>query len=86
MTKNLSIVVPVYNEPENIEQTLKRIYELIKIEDKEVIIVYDNDTDTTLPILDAIKHQYRDLKIIKNKIQPGPSGALIMVLTRLLKS
>lgn len=41
----LSIVVPCYNEQENIPLLLKRFEEVIKREDMEVILVDNGSTD-----------------------------------------
>ena len=46
-----NIVIPVYNEGENIISTLRSIKNEVKGEYK-IIIVYDFDEDTTLPALD----------------------------------
>ena len=48
--KLLSIVLPVYNEGENIREALTRILEKVKIP-CEILIVYDFEEDTTLPVL-----------------------------------
>ena len=76
MSQSISIIVPVFNEPENIEETLERIESCINL-DKEILVIYDRDSDTTLPILNRIINNFNNLKIIKNNIHPGPSGALI---------
>lgn len=73
--KDLSIVIPVYNESENIRETLKSIKKNIKTP-YEIIIVYDKDTDTTLTTLKKISKNYINFKAIKNNIAIGPSGAI----------
>lgn len=76
MSESISVIVPVYNEPQNILNTLERIESHISL-DKEILVIYDHDSDTTLAVLDKIKDRFGDLKVIKNNIYPGPSGALI---------
>ena len=76
MIDSISVIVPVANEPQNIQRTLESICLHISLP-KEILVIYDSDTDATLPILDKIKIDFHDLKIIKNNIHPGPSGALI---------
>ena len=76
MSKKLSIVIPVHNEPENIEKTLNKINATIDCE-KEIIVIYDKDNDTTLDVLKKIKPFHENLIIKKNSVHPGPSGALI---------
>lgn len=73
--KDLSIVIPVYNEAENILYTLKSIKENIKTP-CEIIIVYDKDSDSTLPVLKKLKKKYTNFVAIKNNIAIGPSGAI----------
>ena len=50
----LSIVIPVYNEAENIKLTLKSIKKNIKTK-HEIIVVYDSKKDTTIPTLKNLK-------------------------------
>ena len=45
-----SIIIPIYNEEENIVLTIKKINDVTKGK-CEIICVYDSDNDTTLPIL-----------------------------------
>lgn len=72
---SLSIVIPVYNEKENILQTLKEIKKQVKAP-HEILIVYDNDNDTTLPVLKRILKIQKNVIAVKNTIAPGPSGAI----------
>ena len=46
----LEIVIPVYNEAANIEATLREIQDRITVP-KKVIVVYDFDEDSTLPVV-----------------------------------
>ena len=70
----LSIVIPVYNEKENILKTLDEIKRHVKV-GHEIIVVYDFDEDTTLPVLSQVKKN-KNLYVVKNKIANGPSGAI----------
>jgi glycosyltransferase involved in cell wall biosynthesis len=74
-TYDLSIVIPVYNEPENINETLSLIHQTVTT-DYEIIVVYDFDEDTTVPILRKLQKKYPRLHPIKNTISRGPSGAI----------
>jgi glycosyltransferase involved in cell wall biosynthesis len=69
----LSIVIPVYNESDNILKTLDAISRFVLV-NHEIIIVYDFDEDTTLSVLRKAKQ--KNLSIIKNDIMRGPSGAI----------
>lgn len=71
----LSIIIPVYNESENILLTLKEIKHQVKTS-HEIIIVYDFDDDTTIPIVKNSKKMYPNVRLVKNFVLPGPSGAI----------
>jgi dolichol-phosphate mannosyltransferase len=71
----LSIIIPVYNESSNILKTLKEIKKNIRVP-HEILIVYDFDKDSTLPVVKKVKKNYKNLFLIKNNIARGPSGAI----------
>jgi len=65
MTKKLSVIIPMYNEEENVANTLKKVNDVldsINI-DSEVIVVNDGSTDRTLEILKAEVQKYKRFKI-----------------------
>ncbi|SVE57285.1 uncharacterized protein METZ01_LOCUS510139, partial [marine metagenome] len=66
----LSIIVPVFNEKDNISILVKEIYEKLHNIKFEVIIVDDNSTDGTIEVLKNLKKNYKDLKfIIRENLQ-----------------
>lgn len=71
----LSIIIPVYNESENIILTLDAIKQKVTTKN-EILVVYDHPKDTTLPVLKKVKNKYKNLYVIKNTIARGPSGAI----------
>lgn len=71
----LSIVIPVYNESENILKTLSAIKKYIRVP-HEILIIYDFDKDTTLPIVKKVLKKNPHVHLTKNTIQKGPSGAI----------
>jgi len=71
----LSIVIPVYNEAENIKLTLKSIKKNIKTK-HEIIVVYDSKKDTTIPTLKKLKKTTKNLFPTLNSVEKGPSGAI----------
>ena len=70
---DLSIVIPTYNEKENISEITSRIdKELNKNNIKgELIIVDDNSPDGTGKIADSLKKKYPALKVIHRKGKEG---------------
>ena len=75
LMKKIKILIPVYNEADNIEQTLRDLKQNVPVM-HEIIVVYDYDGDNTLPVLRDMSSIYDNLHLVKNKIAPGPSGAL----------
>ncbi len=72
---NVSIVIPVFNEPKNIPKVLTALRQAIPVS-HEILVVYDSDNDTTLPVLGQMKKSYKNLQVVQNSIAKGPSGAL----------
>ncbi|MBX3286643.1 MAG: glycosyltransferase family 2 protein [Acidimicrobiales bacterium] len=75
MTPRISVVVPVYNEGEEINAFLDRVFESVSMP-FEVLAVYDHPDDTTLPHLEA--YAAKDPRLIPtlNSYGPGPAAAL----------
>lgn len=75
----LNIVIPVYNEGENIGRTLEAIGARVHTP-HGIIIVYDFDGDNTLPVVRARQVAGLDLRLLKNP-HPGVVGAIRAGLT-----
>ena len=71
----LSIVMPVYNEGNVIEETLRRVESAIKIP-HELLIIYDKDEDTTIDPVKKLQKQYPHIKLVKNIYGRGALNAL----------
>jgi len=71
----LSIVLPVYNEGAVISQTINNVEKKLKIR-HELIIVYDMDTDDTLPKVRKLQLKYKNIKLVKNNYGKGALNAL----------
>lgn len=72
---SLSVVIPVYNEAENIVPTLEKLRDNVPVS-HEVLVVYDRDDDTTVPIVRQLASRFPHVKLVKNRVCRGPSGAL----------
>ncbi|MDR0738196.1 MAG: glycosyltransferase, partial [Prevotellaceae bacterium] len=71
----LTIVIPVYNEAGNIKTAIDRIENTVCCP-HEVHIVYDMDEDTTVPVVQAIKNNYKNvINLVKNKYGRGVLNA-----------
>ncbi len=75
----LSLVIPTYNEKENIQKLIKKIQEEFKASkiDGEIIIVDDNSPDGTANIIEELKKKQENLKLIKRKGKLGLSSAVL---------
>jgi glycosyltransferase involved in cell wall biosynthesis len=71
----LSIVVPVYNEPDNIGPTLRRITEEVRTP-HEVLVVYDFDADTTVPVVRELQPALPAVRLHRNDIGRGVLNAM----------
>jgi len=75
----VSVIIPVYNEQENIEHLVNELNACFKNEDAfsaEIIFVNDGSTDNTLYKLKNAPHQYYDFKIISFSRNFGSHAAL----------
>lgn len=79
----LSVVMPVYNEGKIIGETIKKIEKAVATP-HELLIIYDMDQDTTVPIVKKIQPKYPNIKLVKNSY--GGGGALNALKTGLKKA
>jgi glycosyltransferase involved in cell wall biosynthesis len=71
----LSIVIPVYNEPENIGPTLERIRDQVQTP-HEVLVVYDFDADTTVPVVRELQRGMPAVRLHRNDLGRGVLNAM----------
>jgi len=75
-TPALSIVVPVYNEGENVVPTLRGIVEQTRTRPLEVLVVHDFDEDSTVPVVKRLQSQLPELRLYKNTLGRGVLNAM----------
>ncbi len=68
MSKSLGIIIPVYNEGDNIRDTIYAIEEKIKTP-HQVYIVYDFDKDNTLPVVKTLIDSGLYINLVKNPLR-----------------
>jgi len=75
---NLSVVIPMFNEAENAESTLKQVAEALATfaGTYEIIAVNDGSLDNTFDILNRLAEQNRKLKIVSYNKNVGRGMAL----------
>ncbi len=77
MTHELvSIVLPVYNEDENIQECLRRLSQALGGLDYEILVCYDFDEDTTLGAVARMDTPPATVRFVKNTIGPGVANAI----------
>jgi dolichol-phosphate mannosyltransferase len=75
---DLSVVIPVYNEADNVEPLLKEV--VAALDGKmayEVLFVDDASKDETVKSLEALKPAYPVLRVICHECNCGQSGAVL---------
>jgi len=72
----LSIVIPVYNEGQNIASTLRGIASSVRSAATEILVVYDFDEDDTIPVVTRLQGQIPHLKLHRNRRGRGVLNAI----------
>ncbi|HBT81653.1 TPA: glycosyltransferase family 2 protein, partial [Candidatus Giovannonibacteria bacterium] len=80
----LSIILPAYNEEENIEEAVRGAFEFLRTLriPFELIIVNDGSKDKTGMILQELRSRYTNLVIIQHVQNLGKGAALISGFTK----
>lgn len=71
----VSVVIPVKDEGDNIITCLDRILESVHLP-VEVLVVYDDDDDTTLPALEKFVAADAGVHAVQNTYGPSPAKAI----------
>jgi len=71
----LNILIPVYNEAENIKKLFFEINRKVSTPYK-IVIIYDSNEDNTLPVVRNIMREQNNIKLIKNKYGRGVLNAI----------
>jgi dolichol-phosphate mannosyltransferase len=72
----LSVVVPVYNEGENVVSTLRGIIERSRTRPLEVLVVHDFDEDTTVPVVKRLQAELPEIRLHRNNLGRGVLNAI----------
>ncbi len=73
----LSIVVPTYNEVENIPVLLEEVKKSLKNIDFEMVVVDDDSPDGTAELAEKLREDYPFLKVIKRKNERDLATAVL---------
>ncbi len=74
----LSVIIPAYNESATIKQMLYKVYQapLVLNIEKEIILVNDSSTDSTLPLALEFQQESKDLIIISHEHNKGKGASI----------
>lgn len=73
----ISLIIPVYNEEDNIDPLYNELREVLKsLREYEIIFVDDGSTDKTFSILEAISKKDKTIRVIKLQSRYGKGNAL----------
>jgi dolichol-phosphate mannosyltransferase len=75
MTADLAIVLPVYNEGEAVEPVLRALAAGVNTP-HELVVVYDFDADTTVPVVERLRSELPQLRGLRNDLGRGVLNAM----------
>jgi dolichol-phosphate mannosyltransferase len=76
MTHEISVVVPVCNEAENVEPLAREIHAALESRAYEMIFVDDGSTDDTATILRRLRNDLPNLRVLRHSFRSGQSAAV----------
>jgi glycosyltransferase involved in cell wall biosynthesis len=71
----LSIILPVYNEGEAVEPVLRALAGAVTTP-HELVVVYDFDGDTTVPVIERLRSEIPQLRGLRNDLGRGVLNAM----------
>lgn len=74
MSFNFNIIIPVYNEGENLIKVINHLKKNVKA-NYQILICYDDDSDNLFQYMNEILNINKNIKLIKNNYH-GPCGAV----------
>jgi len=75
--RGLSIIVPTYNEADNIGELIKRVESSLKGNVFEIIVVDDSSPDGTAEIAEELGRAYGNIKVIRRPSKMGLASAIL---------
>lgn len=73
----ISVVVPVFNEQDNVPPLVHEIVAALRgVVPFEIVYVDDDSRDGTLAVLQELKHQVPELRVLHHVVQSGQSTAI----------
>jgi len=66
----ISIIIPTYNEEDNIANLINKIANNVNL-GYELVIIDDYSTDSTYRLVEELSRQYTTIKLVRNNQEPG---------------
>ncbi len=73
----LSLIIPCFNEADNLPYLFKKLDKLLKNKKYEIILVNNGSEDNTLSIIKEYKKKYRNLNFVSLRINKGYGNGII---------
>ncbi len=73
----LSVILPTYNEAENIPAMLAEISQVLTGREHEIIVVDDDSPDATWKVAEDLRQQYPRLRVLRRVDKRGLSSAVV---------
>ncbi|MBN1871811.1 MAG: polyprenol monophosphomannose synthase [Candidatus Omnitrophica bacterium] len=73
----LSIIIPTYNESENLDDFIRDVAKSLDKVDHEIIIVDDGSPDGTGKIAESLKNRYKNIKVLHRLRKRGLASAVM---------
>jgi glycosyltransferase involved in cell wall biosynthesis len=68
--------VPAYNEGDSIVATLEGLRAGVHVQPSEILVVYDFDEDTTVPVVRRLQERMPDVRLLRNSRGGGALNAI----------
>ena len=76
MSKALSIIIPTYNERDNIVPLINRLHQALSSYDYEIVLIDDDSSDGTAELAESLSPRY-PVKVIVRKNKRGLASAVV---------
>lgn len=74
---HVTVIIPTYNESENIRELLPRVQEVLSSIPHEIIVVDDNSPDGTWEVVEQYASENPDVRVIRRLDDRGLSSAVV---------
>ncbi len=83
--KNCQVIIPTYNEANNIRQIIDDIFSL-KIPNLDILVVDDNSPDNTAGLVKEYQKNYKNLQLLEREKKKGLGSAYVAGFKESLKN